>query len=84
MKKYLLVKGSCNKCVAAENIRECYQINRGCSENRCYQLNPDWKPASQRVRELAADFCFTGMTKTEVSRKINELANELEQEEKEQ
>ena len=75
MKKYLLVDGHCGDCVF-DNTKLCYPNK--CADGKCFKLNPDWKPASQRVRELA-DSERIGFMK----HMLLKLAAELEQEERE-
>ena len=75
MKKYLLVDGCCEEC-AFDNPKLC-NPNK-CANGKCFKPNPDWKPASQRVRELA-DSERIGFRK----HMLLKLVAELEQEERE-
>ena len=56
--------------------------NVHCEMGYHFAINPAWKPASQRVRELASNEYFQNQTET-ARDYLNELANELAEEEKE-
>jgi len=84
MNKYVLVEGSCyskTPCVFKDDHR--------CAGAKCkigfhFELNPAYKPPSQRVRELIvykSNMLVEGMV---YPKDVLRLANELEQEEKEQ
>lgn len=54
MKKHLLVDGGCYEgggCVAASDLKLCSALRANCKDKH-YILNPEWKPVSQRLREL--------------------------------
>lgn len=91
MKKYILAEGGCYNgegCVAKEDNKLCYKLKQigDCTHKR-FILNPEWKPISQRVRELDNsdnDKTYYAADKlVECWRSIDKLARELEQEEKE-
>jgi hypothetical protein len=80
VKKFIEVDGSCDDCVFLKPDEQCVMdesINI-CHGGKRYIFNPDWKQASQRVRELLIYRRAKSLTGL-----IAKLADELAEEEKE-